>query len=60
MQGILRRARGVRLLRFDPVGHLLKADAHYRAKRCLDEMEDWQLLDIGLTRADISDALNQR
>jgi uncharacterized protein YjiS (DUF1127 family) len=60
MQGILRRAHGARLRRFDPVGHFLRADARHRAKRRLEEMEDWQLLDIGLTRADISDALDRR
>ena len=55
----LRMSRLRTLPSFDPAGMLLRLDAAYRERRHMETLDDDQLEDVGLTRADIARALGR-
>lgn len=61
MDSIIHRIAGTGLpRRLNPAGYLVRRNAEYRMRRRMRQIEDWQLDDLGLTRADIEAALDRR
>ena len=60
MQRIPRLVGPRRIPRIDPIGFLMRRDARYREERAMRELADWQLQDIGVTRAEIDSLLDRR